>query len=189
MGFFSFILRDCVKKLLLVPPKSFHNWQGKFFFIKDAVTVVMTFRGVEEVEKEDILIPKTVEWYMKLRSLPSQDFGEKTLGENMMFLDAALLLAPLLERPCAWIPGPKPCRAITLAGEKVVMLSSEEFMASFGQDLTPPHRVSCVGSLPNLGVGPNSNKSVRAPKKELISVVVVKKKMEKTVVVPSCRVA
>ncbi|MFS8019648.1 hypothetical protein Hanom_Chr15g01406181 [Helianthus anomalus] len=58
MGFFSFTLRN-VKKILINPPKSFHDWNMKFFFIREEVIpIAMEFRQLGAIEKEDTPIPK-----------------------------------------------------------------------------------------------------------------------------------
>ncbi|MFS7912943.1 hypothetical protein Hanom_Chr02g00135821 [Helianthus anomalus] len=45
-GFYSFVQRASAKKILLQPPKLFHDWKQKFFFIKVGVIPMrMTFRG------------------------------------------------------------------------------------------------------------------------------------------------
>ncbi|KAJ0456220.1 hypothetical protein HanIR_Chr15g0759931 [Helianthus annuus] len=45
-GFYSFMQKASAKKILLQPPKSFHDWKQKFFFIKVGVIPMrMMFRG------------------------------------------------------------------------------------------------------------------------------------------------
>ncbi|KAJ0564135.1 hypothetical protein HanOQP8_Chr07g0260431 [Helianthus annuus] len=56
LGFFSFALR-VVKKILITPPppKSFHDWKMKFFFIREEVIPVdMEFRQSASIPKEDM---------------------------------------------------------------------------------------------------------------------------------------
>ncbi|KAJ0457019.1 hypothetical protein HanRHA438_Chr15g0719221 [Helianthus annuus] len=81
MGFFSFASRGAAKKILLNPPKSFHDWKPKFFFIREEVVpVAMTFREwTEAIPKEDLPIPKTALWYQQLTSTPNRVFGENVL--------------------------------------------------------------------------------------------------------------
>ncbi|KAJ0623208.1 hypothetical protein HanIR_Chr01g0029231 [Helianthus annuus] len=81
MGFFSFASRGAAKKILLNPPKSFHDWKPKFFFIREeVVSVAMTFREwTEAIPKEDLPIPKTALWYQQLTSTPNRVFGENVL--------------------------------------------------------------------------------------------------------------
>ncbi|KAJ0917529.1 hypothetical protein HanRHA438_Chr05g0206971 [Helianthus annuus] len=46
MGFYSFALRN-VKKIMLNPPKSFHDWKMKFFFIREKVMpIAMIFSRI-----------------------------------------------------------------------------------------------------------------------------------------------
>ncbi|KAJ0559919.1 hypothetical protein HanHA300_Chr06g0205761 [Helianthus annuus] len=81
MGFFSFASRGAAKKILLNPPKSFHDWKPKFFFIREEVVpVAMTFREwTEAIPKEDLPIPKTALWYQQLTPTPNRVFGENVL--------------------------------------------------------------------------------------------------------------
>ncbi|KAM0035191.1 hypothetical protein Hdeb2414_s0015g00443431 [Helianthus debilis subsp. tardiflorus] len=81
MGFFSFASRGAAKKILLNPPKSFHDWKPKFFFIREEVLpIAMTFREwTEAIPKEDLPIPKTALWYRQLTATPNRVFGENVL--------------------------------------------------------------------------------------------------------------
>ncbi|KAL9995029.1 hypothetical protein Hdeb2414_s0846g00953561 [Helianthus debilis subsp. tardiflorus] len=81
MGFFSFASRGAAKKILLNPPKSFHDWKPKFFFIREEVLpIAMTFREwTEAIPKEDLSIPKTALWYWQLTATPNRVFGENVL--------------------------------------------------------------------------------------------------------------
>ncbi|KAF5798043.1 hypothetical protein HanXRQr2_Chr07g0288011 [Helianthus annuus] len=81
MGFFSFASRGAAKKILLNPPKSFHDWKPKFFFIREEVLpIAMPFRDWSEpVLKEDLPIPKHERWYQQLTPTPNQVFGENVL--------------------------------------------------------------------------------------------------------------
>ncbi|KAJ0532375.1 hypothetical protein HanIR_Chr09g0396091 [Helianthus annuus] len=81
MGFFSFASRGAAKKILLNPPKSFHDWKPKFFFIREEVLpIAMPFREwTEAIPKEDLPIPKTARWYQQLTPTPNRVFGESVL--------------------------------------------------------------------------------------------------------------
>ncbi|KAJ0716528.1 hypothetical protein HanPI659440_Chr13g0513731 [Helianthus annuus] len=81
MGFFSFASRGAAKKILLNPPKSFHDWKPKFFFIREEVLpIAMPFRDwTEPVLKEDLPIPKQALWYQQLTPTPNRVFGENVL--------------------------------------------------------------------------------------------------------------
>ncbi|KAJ0513976.1 hypothetical protein HanHA300_Chr10g0364101 [Helianthus annuus] len=81
MGFFSFASRGAAKKILLNPPKSFHDWKPKFFFIREEVLpIAMPFRDWSEpVLKEDLPIPKHEWWYQQLTPTPNRVFGENVL--------------------------------------------------------------------------------------------------------------
>ncbi|KAJ0651405.1 hypothetical protein HanOQP8_Chr15g0560631 [Helianthus annuus] len=81
MGFFSFASRGAAKKILLNPPKSFHDWKPKFFFIREEVLpIAMPFRDwTEAIPKEDLPIPKNARWYQQLTPTPNRVFGENVL--------------------------------------------------------------------------------------------------------------
>ncbi|KAJ0567764.1 hypothetical protein HanIR_Chr06g0288581 [Helianthus annuus] len=82
MGFFSFASRGAAKKILLNPPKSFHDWKPKFFFIREEV---LPFRDwTEAVLKEDLPIPKQALWYQQLAPTPNRVFGENVLVAAQM---------------------------------------------------------------------------------------------------------
>ncbi|KAF5756714.1 hypothetical protein HanRHA438_Chr17g0828081 [Helianthus annuus] len=79
MGFYSFALQN-VKKILLNPPKSFHDWKMKFFFIREEVMpIAMIFRESDEILKEDLPLPKKELWYVRLTAMPNRIFGEQML--------------------------------------------------------------------------------------------------------------
>ncbi|MFS7934953.1 hypothetical protein Hanom_Chr05g00397721 [Helianthus anomalus] len=84
-GFYSFMQRAYVKKILLQPPKSFHDWKQNFFFIKVGVIPMrMTFRGKADVPTETIQAPVDENWYQDLKDVPSIALLEKALvGANM----------------------------------------------------------------------------------------------------------
>ncbi|KAJ0797057.1 hypothetical protein HanPI659440_Chr04g0169491 [Helianthus annuus] len=59
IGFYSFGNRGAAKKILIGPPKSFHDWKMKFFFIREEVMpIAMIFRESDKIEKEELPIPK-----------------------------------------------------------------------------------------------------------------------------------
>ncbi|KAJ0462900.1 hypothetical protein HanHA300_Chr14g0509171 [Helianthus annuus] len=67
IGFYSFGNRGSAKKILLNPPKSFHDWKMKFFFIREEVMpIAMIFHESDTIEKEELPIPKGADWYLKL---------------------------------------------------------------------------------------------------------------------------
>ncbi|KAJ0702794.1 hypothetical protein HanPI659440_Chr14g0543701 [Helianthus annuus] len=79
MGFYSFALRDA-KKILINPPKSFHDWKMKLFFIREEVIpIAMLFRESDVIEKEDLPILKGEDWYLQLLATPNRVFGEQVL--------------------------------------------------------------------------------------------------------------
>ncbi|MFS7987656.1 hypothetical protein Hanom_Chr11g01025461 [Helianthus anomalus] len=63
-GFYFFAQRDLAKKILSNPPKSFHEWKPKFFFIKvGVIPMKMVFRSKEDVVPETIQTPFSETWY------------------------------------------------------------------------------------------------------------------------------
>ncbi|MFS7961947.1 hypothetical protein Hanom_Chr08g00720911 [Helianthus anomalus] len=80
MGFYSFASRGSAKKILMNPPKSFHDLKQNFFFIREEVIpIAMTFRSPDVIEKEELAIPKKDDWYVKLTATPNRVFGENIL--------------------------------------------------------------------------------------------------------------
>ncbi|KAM0040299.1 hypothetical protein Hdeb2414_s0012g00392151 [Helianthus debilis subsp. tardiflorus] len=72
--------RASAKRILLQPPKSFHVWKPKFFFIKACVIPMkMTFRGKEDVATETTQTPFSKAWYQDLKDVPSIELPEKAL--------------------------------------------------------------------------------------------------------------
>ncbi|MFS7913793.1 hypothetical protein Hanom_Chr02g00145871 [Helianthus anomalus] len=62
------------------PPKSFHDWKMKFFYIRaEVIPMAMQFRRMGPVPKEDMAIPHDAAWYGKLMALPNRVFGEQVL--------------------------------------------------------------------------------------------------------------
>ncbi|KAM0058154.1 hypothetical protein Hdeb2414_s0005g00166931 [Helianthus debilis subsp. tardiflorus] len=80
IGFYSFGNRGAAKKILISPPKSFHNWKMKFFFIREEVMpIAIIFRESDKIEKEELPIPKGDDWYMRLLATPNRIFDEQVL--------------------------------------------------------------------------------------------------------------
>ncbi|KAJ0948474.1 hypothetical protein HanRHA438_Chr01g0027651 [Helianthus annuus] len=79
-GFYSFVQCASAKKILFHPPKSFHDWKPKFFFIEAGVILMkMTFRGKEDVVTESIQTPFSETWYQDLKEVSSIELPEKAL--------------------------------------------------------------------------------------------------------------
>ncbi|KAJ0845156.1 hypothetical protein HanRHA438_Chr15g0710451 [Helianthus annuus] len=79
-GFYSFVQRASAKKILLNPPKSFHDWKQKFFFIKARVIPMrMVLRGKEDVPIETLQTPSEETWYQDLKEIPNIALPEKAL--------------------------------------------------------------------------------------------------------------
>ncbi|MFS7945103.1 hypothetical protein Hanom_Chr06g00520041 [Helianthus anomalus] len=228
MGFYSFALRN-VKKILINPPKIFHDWKMKFLFIREEVMpIAMIFRPSGKIEKEDTPIPKKETWYDNLMPTINRVFGEQVLvavgmsdkwpersnevlvllldGEEQALYQSAFktfagnmgvrplcdgeefwykqikprficalaepFVNPRIATECANIPNPRPCRAVTSAGEEIVYLSSEESVASSDHDLRS-WDVMFAGVPRDLGIDHEEKKTKKAPTKK----TVVKKKV------------
>ncbi|KAF5818519.1 hypothetical protein HanPI659440_Chr02g0049931 [Helianthus annuus] len=60
LGFFLLTTRGS-KRLLINPTKSYHDWKGKFFFIRrEVITVTMEFCEFVPIPKKNLKIPKGV---------------------------------------------------------------------------------------------------------------------------------
>ncbi|MFS7911529.1 hypothetical protein Hanom_Chr02g00119221 [Helianthus anomalus] len=80
IGFYSFGSRGAAKKILISPPKSFHNSNMKLFFIREEVMpIAMNFRESDKIENEKLPILKGSDWYMNLLVTPNHIFGEQVL--------------------------------------------------------------------------------------------------------------
>ncbi|KAJ0779259.1 hypothetical protein HanPI659440_Chr06g0224551 [Helianthus annuus] len=139
-GFYSFIQRASVKKILLSPPKSFYNWKPKFFFIKAGVIPMkMVFRGKEDVATETIQTPFSESWYQDLKDVPSIALPEKALRE-----------------------GGKMATVPKRADEELWYLQIvKNFFLPRDEDLSAQPPTGAVGELSNLGIGTETKK--RAP--------------------------
>ncbi|KAJ0493652.1 hypothetical protein HanIR_Chr12g0588561 [Helianthus annuus] len=85
MGFYSFGNQGSTKKILLNPPKSFHDWKQKFFFIREEVIpIAMIFRALDTIEKEELPITKGEARYLKLTATPNRIFCESVLVAAQM---------------------------------------------------------------------------------------------------------
>ncbi|KAF5775175.1 hypothetical protein HanRHA438_Chr13g0619361 [Helianthus annuus] len=50
----------------------------KFFFIREEVmSIALIFRESDKIEKEELPIPKTADWYLHLLATPNRIFGEQ----------------------------------------------------------------------------------------------------------------
>ncbi|KAJ0448498.1 hypothetical protein HanRHA438_Chr17g0826551 [Helianthus annuus] len=57
----------------------------KFFFIREEVMpIAIIFRESDTIEKEELPIPKGVDWYLKLTATPNRIFGENVLVAAQM---------------------------------------------------------------------------------------------------------
>ncbi|MFS8023884.1 hypothetical protein Hanom_Chr16g01456741 [Helianthus anomalus] len=88
LGFYSFLARRGVKRILVVPPKSFHEWKSKFFYIKAArIACKLEVRSVLwNIPREPLVVPESQEWYAMLQALPLAAVSNKGLTPMRMIL-------------------------------------------------------------------------------------------------------
>ncbi|MFS7945852.1 hypothetical protein Hanom_Chr06g00529001 [Helianthus anomalus] len=84
IGFYTFGNRGSSKKILLNPPKSFHDWKMKFFFIREVIPIAMIICEPDTIEKKELAIPKGADWYLKLTGTPNWILGENVLVTAQM---------------------------------------------------------------------------------------------------------
>ncbi|MFS7935788.1 hypothetical protein Hanom_Chr05g00407691 [Helianthus anomalus] len=123
---FLFLLRGA-KKILINPPKSFHDWKMKFFYIREEVIpIAMDFRNAAPVPKEDMKISRSIyhrvfpahAGVMGLRPLrASEEYWFERIRPNFIYARVDLFVAPPAMTEGAHIPNPRPCRAITPVGK------------------------------------------------------------------------
>ncbi|KAJ0467267.1 hypothetical protein HanIR_Chr14g0683441 [Helianthus annuus] len=183
MGFYSFGNRGSAKKILLNPPKSFHDWKQKIFFIREEVIpIAMTFRAPDVIEKEELPIPKKEDWYVKLTATPNRVFGENVLVAARMsdqwpadskevsvlkFQDRAFANPPSATEG-AHIPNPRPLRDMTSAGKEILFLSSEESVGFSNGELSSWSNVF-AGVLRDLGIDLEEKKKKPNKRKKVIT--------------------
>ncbi|MFS7937294.1 hypothetical protein Hanom_Chr05g00425921 [Helianthus anomalus] len=183
------------------PPKSYHNWKDKFFFIREKVVpIAMDFCAPRVIIKETLVVPKCAGWYMDLKVLSNQAFGESTLVAtgmsdkwpreslvvvvflqdgaskfhiqvNFMYPSADSFATPLTATEGPRFLNPRPCRAITFVGKKIVILSREESITSSDQGLTF-FCYTYAGVLRDLGFDLEGQKPKKSLKKKTTSTVV-----------------
>ncbi|KAJ0575917.1 hypothetical protein HanPSC8_Chr05g0195011 [Helianthus annuus] len=162
-GFYSFMQRASAKKILLQPPKSFHDWKQKFFFIKVGVILMrMTFRGKEAVLTETIQTPSDENWYQDLKDVMSIALSEKALVGASMSLNWRMNWE---EKP-VYMEGDK----TKIWGLTFVSLYVVAFEREGGKMATIPRNLMrSFGELSNLGTGPEKKRrapaATAAPKK------------------------
>ncbi|KAJ0578236.1 hypothetical protein HanIR_Chr05g0245091 [Helianthus annuus] len=171
-GIYSFVQRASAKKILLQPPKSFHDWK-QFFFIKVGVIPMrMTFRGKEDVPTENIQTPNDENWYQDLKDVPAISLSEKALVGASMSLNWRMNRE---DKP-VYMECDKVVSLYVVAFEReggkidtIPMQPDEElwyhrivknFVLPRDDDLAAQPAVG-AGELSNLGIGPEKKK--RAP--------------------------
>ncbi|KAM0016194.1 hypothetical protein Hdeb2414_s0030g00707651 [Helianthus debilis subsp. tardiflorus] len=88
---------------------------------------------------------------------------------NFMYPATEFFVAPHTATEGARISNPRPCRAITPAGEEVVLISNEESIAYSEHELRSPPNVF-AGSLRKLGVDHEDEKPKWVNKKKVVTI-------------------
>ncbi|MFS7930407.1 hypothetical protein Hanom_Chr04g00343971 [Helianthus anomalus] len=180
-GFYSFAQRPTTKKILLVLPKSFHEWKPKFFYIKAGVIPVkMSFRGAKNILAVTLKTSASEIWYWDIKKVRSVELREKALVAARLSLH--------------WEAG---ChdKLVYVEDDKIVSLYVVAYKREKGKMATMHkgadeetwyHQIvtnfalpkdadlnaqpsAGVGELINLGVGPESKKKNRGPVTSTIS--------------------
>ncbi|KAF5822881.1 hypothetical protein HanRHA438_Chr01g0032751 [Helianthus annuus] len=125
-GFYSFAQRSSAKKILLDPPKSFHDWKPKIFFIKvGVISMKMTFRGTEDIVVDNMKTPQSEIWYQDLKDVPSIELPKRAL------VAAGMSLYWKMDRE------DKP---VYMEGDKIVSLYIVAYKRENGRMATVPKR-------------------------------------------------
>ncbi|KAF5813534.1 hypothetical protein HanRHA438_Chr03g0110631 [Helianthus annuus] len=95
--------------------------------------------------------------------------GTSKIRCNFMYPSTEFFVAPKTMTEGACIPNPRPCRAITPAGEEVVLISNEESIASSEHELKSPLNVF-AGSLREVSVDHKDEKPNRVSKKKVVTI-------------------
>ncbi|MFS7945428.1 hypothetical protein Hanom_Chr06g00524181 [Helianthus anomalus] len=168
-GFNSFMQRASAKKILLQPPKSFHDWKQKFFFIKVGIMPMrMTFRGKEDVPTKTIQTSFSENWYSDLKEVPSIALPEKTLVGAGMSLNWRMNRE---EKPVYMEDG-KSGKMATIPKKPDEELWYHRIVRNFvlpRDDDLAVQPAAGAGELSNLGMGPEKKRrvptAIAAPKK------------------------
>ncbi|KAJ0754125.1 hypothetical protein HanPI659440_Chr09g0343421 [Helianthus annuus] len=173
MGFYSFGLR-AAKKILINPAKSFHDWKMKFFFIREEVIpIAIIFRDSDKIEKEELPIPKTADYYVHLCATPNRIFGEQAafpafggaigvrplesgdgqIKANFLYQPARAFANPPTTTEGAQLSKPRPLRGVTSAGKEILYLSSEQSVGLSHEELSSWSNIF-AGVLRDLGIDP-----------------------------------
>ncbi|KAJ0614312.1 hypothetical protein HanIR_Chr02g0061031 [Helianthus annuus] len=184
MGFYSFAQREA-KKILINPPKSFHDWKIKFFFIhEEVILIAMLFRKSDRIEKEEFSIPKAEDWYTRLMASPNRVYGEQVLvaaGMSdkwpprskevhvLMFNgEVGIFASPPTATEGVHLPKQRPLRGVTSARKKILYLSSEESVGSSIEELSSWSKIF-AGALRDLGIDPEEKKTKNVTTKKASS--------------------
>ncbi|KAF5795236.1 hypothetical protein HanXRQr2_Chr08g0337271 [Helianthus annuus] len=186
-GFYSFAQRSSTKKNLLTPPKSFHDWKPKFFFIKAGVIPMkMAFRGTEDIVVENMKTPESEIWEKGKMTTILKGAGEELwfqqIIRNFAFpRDEDLAAQPLtgaveveaVAQPAKKVPRRKISKRSNLdafvsklSPEKPIPSACTESSSFFNDDLSP--------SLPRASIR-EQLESTKAFEMEVEKIVEVKK--------------
>ncbi|KAJ0482093.1 hypothetical protein HanIR_Chr13g0650041 [Helianthus annuus] len=174
-GFYSFVQRASAKTILHQPPKSFHDWKQKFFFIKAGIIPVkMVLRGKEDVSVEKLQTPVDETWYQDLKDVPNIALPERALVGAGMSLNWRMDRddKPVYTEDGHGTIGREGGKMGTIKKKPDEELWYHHIVGNFARprdaDLSVQPNAG-AGELLNLGIGPEKKKhvvsSISAPKK------------------------
>ncbi|KAL9999276.1 hypothetical protein Hdeb2414_s0493g00904901 [Helianthus debilis subsp. tardiflorus] len=99
-----------------------------------------------------------------------KEYWYEQISDNFMYSPTDAFAAPPIATEGAHVLHPRPCRAITLAGVEIILLSSEESIASSEHGLNIP-RYAFAGSLRDLFMDHDGQKPKRPSKKKIATLV------------------
>ncbi|MFS7966437.1 hypothetical protein Hanom_Chr09g00773731 [Helianthus anomalus] len=175
-----------VDRLLIIPPKSYHDWKDPAPIPKEAfgeqvlVAAGMSDKWSSTSTNVPILLLNGIDLYhrifpanvgvMGVRPLrDDEELWNGQIRENFMYAPANAFAVSPTANEGVHILNPKSCRAITPFGEEVVLFSSGESIASSGHGLNSLS-YAFVGSLRELGIEPVSRKPKRPTKNKSVMV-------------------
>ncbi|KAF5816363.1 hypothetical protein HanXRQr2_Chr03g0133531 [Helianthus annuus] len=174
MGFFSFASRGAAKKILLNPPKSFHDWKPKFFFIRRSREIPVLKLGDQEAQLYQAAF-STFGGSMGVRPLrDDEESWYDQIKGNFMFPAADAFASPPTTTEGAQYPKPRPLRSVTFAGKETLYLSSEESVGSSSGELSSWSKIF-AGVLRDLGIDPEEKKKKPVKKKKKVEPEVTSK--------------
>ncbi|KAM0026254.1 hypothetical protein Hdeb2414_s0020g00556001 [Helianthus debilis subsp. tardiflorus] len=159
LGFYSFFAHRGVKRILVVPPKGFHELKSNFFYIKvAAIACRLEVRSVyRKILREALVVLEFQECKGRIVTESCDAYEEgwyETIVQNFRVPDAQALEALIAPGLGMSVLNPRSCKSMTPVSEELFSLSSDD---SLGSD-------SSAGVLVALGAYPTTVESGKAQK-------------------------